>query len=85
MTKAKGLHSQKAALSFNPLHKNVNIFIGLKYFISLNTCWNFYIDLRADQVALEVKNPPANPRDARGASLIPGWGRSSGGGHGSPL
>ena len=29
-----------------------------------------------------VKNPPANAGDA---GLIPGWGRSPGGGNGSPL
>ena len=30
---------------------------------------------------LEVKNPPANAGDIRDASLIPGWGRSPGGGN----
>ena len=29
-----------------------------------------------------VKNPPANAGDV---GLIPGWGRSPGGGHGNPL
>ena len=32
-----------------------------------------------------VKNPPANAGDLRDAGLIPGWGRSPGGGNGSPL
>ena len=32
-----------------------------------------------------VKNPPANAGDVRDAGSIPGWGRSPGGGHGSPL
>ena len=32
-----------------------------------------------------VKNLPANARDRRGVGPIPGWGRSSGGGHGNPL
>ena len=32
-----------------------------------------------------VKNPPANEGDIRDGSLIPGWGRSPGGGHGNPL
>ena len=40
---------------------------------------------RASQVALVVKNLPANARDQRDADLIPGLGRSPGGGHGSPL
>ena len=32
-----------------------------------------------------VKNPPASAGDARDTGLIPGSGRSPGGGHGSPL
>ena len=32
-----------------------------------------------------VKNPPASAGDIRDASLIPGSGRSPGGGHGNPL
>ena len=32
-----------------------------------------------------VKNPPANAGDIRDAGLIPGSGRSPGGGHGNPL
>ena len=39
----------------------------------------------ASQVVLVVKNPPANVGDIRDASLIPGSGRSPGGGHGSLL
>ena len=39
----------------------------------------------ASQVALVVKNPPANAGDARGTGLIPGSGRSPGGGRGNPL
>ena len=34
---------------------------------------------------LVVKNPPGNAGDARDTSLIPGSGRSPGGGHGNPL
>ena len=37
------------------------------------------------QVALVVKNPPANTGDIRDKSLIPGSGRYPGGGHGNPL
>ena len=37
------------------------------------------------QVALVVKNPPANAGDIEDVGLIPGLGRSPGGGHGSPL
>ena len=39
----------------------------------------------ASQVALVVKNPPANVGDARGTSSIPKWGRSFGVGNGNPL
>ena len=37
---------------------------------------------RTSQVALEVKNLPANEGDV---SSTPGWGRSPGGGNGNPL
>ena len=40
---------------------------------------------RASHLALVVKNPPANAGDTRDMSLIPGSGRSPGGGHGNPL
>ena len=40
---------------------------------------------RASQVALVVKNPPANAGDVRDMGLIPGSGRSPGGGNGNPL
>ena len=36
-------------------------------------------------MALAVKNPPANAGDVRDGSIIPGSGRSPGGGHGNPL
>ena len=36
-------------------------------------------------MALVVKNPPAVARDVRDWGLIPGLGRSPGGGHGKPL
>ena len=39
----------------------------------------------ASQVALVVKNLPANAGDMRDVSLIPESGRSPGGGHGNPL
>ena len=42
-------------------------------------------DFWASQVALAVKNPPANAGDMRDSSLILGSGRSPGGGHGNPL
>ena len=41
--------------------------------------------VRASQVALVVKNPPANAEGVRDTGLIPGLGRSPAGGHGNPL
>ena len=41
-----------------------------------------YCLFQASQVALVVKKPPASVGDV---GSIPGWGRSSGGGHGNPL
>ena len=40
---------------------------------------------RASQVALVLKNPPANPGDIRDLGLTPGSGISPGGGHSNPL
>ena len=40
---------------------------------------------RAFQVALVLKNPPANAGDIRDSGLIPGSGISPGEGHGNPL
>ena len=39
----------------------------------------------SSQVALVVKNPPANAGDIRDPGLIAGPRRSPGGGHGNPL
>ena len=41
--------------------------------------------LRASQMALVVKNLPANAGDIKVAGSIPGSGRSPGGGNGNPL
>ena len=50
-------------------------------------CFFFFLCLilGASQVALVVKNPPANTGDARDAVLKPGSIRSPGGGNGNPL
>ena len=42
-------------------------------------------NLQDSQVALAVKNPPANTGAIREVGSVPGLGRSPGGGHGSPL
>ena len=54
------------------------------YKLSLNTNYNSVYH-RASQVALVVKNPPANAGDMRDGGLIPRLGRSPGGGHSTPL
>ena len=36
-------------------------------------------------ITLVVKNPPANAGDVRDVGLVPGLGRSPGGGHGNQL
>ena len=41
--------------------------------------------LWASQVALVVKNPPANAENIKDVGWIAGSGRSPGGGHGNPL
>ena len=45
---------------------------------------NFQL-FRASQVTLVVKNLPSNAGNIRDMSLIPGWERSPGGGHGNPF
>ena len=49
-----------------------------------NYCGLYYLK-QASQVALVVKNLPANARDAGDSDSIPGSGRSPGEGHGNPL
>ena len=44
-----------------------------------------YDPARASQVALVVKNPPANAGDIRYTGLNPGFGRYPGGWYGNPL
>ena len=44
----------------------------------MGVCW-------ASQMALVVKNSHTNAGDVRDVGLIPGLGRSPGGGHGTPL
>ena len=41
--------------------------------------------VRASQVVVVVKNPPANAGDIRDVGSIPGLGSSPGGGHCNPL
>ena len=47
--------------------------------------WVMWRELGTFQVALVVKNLPANARDTKDSGSIPGWGRCPGGGHNNPL
>ena len=49
-----------------------------------NIIWKYH-HLGDSQVALMVKNPPANAGDTRDMSSVPGSGRSRGEGKGNPL
>ena len=48
--------------------------------LDLDNVWNW-----ASQVAVVVKNQPANAGDIKDMGLIPGLGRCPGGEHGNPL
>ena len=61
--------------------ESVSIFASLT-FVGFAYC---YTRNWISQVALVVKKPPANAGDAIDVGLIPGLGRSPGGGHGTPL
>ena len=55
-------------------------------FLQAKKCYRLPVNhQRASQVVLAVKNPLANARDLRNASLIHGSGRSPGGGPGNPF
>ena len=53
----------------------------------LAVCWFFYLLVwcPSSQVALVIKNPPANAGEAGDMGSIPGSGRFPGGRHGNPL
>ena len=64
-----------------------------QYFLSVGSTYNemqikfrrHHILIVASQVAPVVKNLPSNAIDVRDPGLIPGLGRSPGGGHSNPL
>ena len=63
----------------------VHLFASLFHYMCVCVCVHVYTYIWASQVALAVKNLPANAGDVRDEGLIPGSGRSLGGGHGNPL
>ena len=54
-------------------------------FVRLQQVGIRFSSLYTSQVVLTTKSLPAKAGDMRDAGLIPGWGRSPGGGHGKPL
>ena len=54
----------------------------LSFHVALHS---YILSLGASQVALVVKNLPANAGDIRDVNLIPGLGRSPGIGNGNPI
>ena len=59
--------------------------IFTEHLLSTGHCVDALCLGRNSQVVLEVKNPHANVGDRRDAGLIPGSGRSTGGGYRDPL
>ena len=54
-------------------------------YIYVHTTDTIYRIDRASEVVLVVKNPPANAGDRKNAQLVPGSGRSPGGGQENPV
>ena len=75
--------SQVPWLTFPPLHNSTNSVPQHSFLSPLTFPLSTLSD--SDQVALVVKNPPANAGDKRDVGLIPGLGRCPGGGHDNPL
>ena len=68
---------------FNSLLKMV--LLSFKYpHLADKICTYLHVS-RASQVALVVKDPPANAGDKTDVGSVPGSGRSPGGGHSNPL
>ena len=75
--------------------EEIFIFLNINWGVKLSSSWlcilttcklTYCMDLfGVSQVALVVKNPPANARDAKDVGLIPGLGGSSGEGNGNPF
>ena len=68
----------------NMLHSGFS-FLSLIFYLFDFMENNIFQDFVSFQVALVVNNPPANVGDTRDLDLIPGSGRSTGGGHGNSL
>ena len=74
-------------LSLFSLDKQISVCVCIYMCVCMCVYIYVYIwmEIGTSQVALVVKNPPANTGDVRDAVLIPGLGRSPAGGNGNPL
>ena len=62
--------------------------MGIRFCVNTTSLQEFSrntLGVESRLVALAVKNPPANAGDMRDVGLIPGSGKSPGGGNGKPL
>ena len=76
-------------LSLFSLDKQISVCVCVCVYMCVCMCVYIYVyiwmEIGTSQVALVVKNPPANTGDVRDAFSIPGFGRSLAGGNGNPL
>ena len=72
-------------LTFSLIYKNLKVRLLLKTVSASIICCCITNHPRASQVALVVKNLPANAGDVRDVASVPGWGRTPGGELGNPL
>ena len=81
--------SNQPGINLHPLHKKHGVLTTGPSGNSPETLLIPFLKMRlqagTSQVALAVKNPPANAGDIRDMGSVPGSGRSPRGGHGNPL
>ena len=87
---SKILTAEKGALirqlcKRKPIPASLEMFIYVIQHLLANIHNDWHILAKVSQVALVVKNLPANAVDIRNVGLIPGLGRYPGEGHGNPL
>ena len=63
-------------------NRNLSLFFPL---LVPNSCLCYISTVYESSQAQMVKNLPASAEDIRDVGSVPGWGRSSGGGHGNPI
>ena len=77
------VHGVAASQTRLSMHACIYMFVHVCMYLQMCVCVD--VDVCASQVALMVKNLPANAGDIRDAGQIPGLGRSPGEGKGYPL